>query len=85
MQISPCLGFTGGSAIKNLPAMQETWIQLLDWKDHLEEEIATYSSILAGKSHGQRSLVGYSPQGHKELDMAYWLNNNIVSMYTDSW
>ena len=28
----------------------------------------TCSSILPGKSHGQRSLVGYSPQGHKELD-----------------
>ena len=28
-------------------------------------EIATHSSILAWKSHGQRSLVGYSPQGCK--------------------
>ena len=26
--------------------------------------------ILPGKSHGQRSLTGHSPQGHKELDMA---------------
>ena len=25
--------------------------------------------LLPGKSHGQRSLVGYSPQGHKELEM----------------
>ena len=25
--------------------------------------------FLSGKSHGQRSLVGYSPWGHKELDM----------------
>ena len=28
----------------------------------------THSSILAGESHGQRSLAGYSPQGHKESD-----------------
>ena len=35
----------------------------------LEEEIATRSNILAGKFHGQRSLVGYNPQGHKQLDM----------------
>ena len=28
--------------------------------------LATYSSILAGKSHGQRSLAGYSPWGRKE-------------------
>ena len=30
--------------------------------------MATQSSILTQKSHGQRSLVGYSPQGHKESD-----------------
>ena len=30
--------------------------------------MATHSSTLAGKSHGQSSLVGYSPWGHKELD-----------------
>jgi len=29
--------------------------------------MATYSSILAGKSHGQRSLVGYSPWGLKRV------------------
>ena len=31
--------------------------------------MATHSSILARESHEQRSLVGYSPGGHKELDM----------------
>ena len=34
------------------------WVQSLDWEDPLEEEMETHSSILAGKSHGQRSLVG---------------------------
>ena len=34
----------------------------------LEKEMATHSSILAGKSHGQRSLAGYSPWGHQESD-----------------
>ena len=33
--------------IKNLPAMQETWVPSLVWKDLLEEEMATHSSILA--------------------------------------
>ena len=32
---------------KNPPAMQETWIQSLGWKDPLEEVMATHSSILA--------------------------------------
>ena len=31
--------------------------------------MATHSVFLPGKSHGQRSLVGYSPWGHKESDM----------------
>ena len=31
--------------------------------------MATHSSVLPGKSHGQRSLVGYSPWGCKESDM----------------
>ena len=33
--------------IKNLPAMQEAWVQSLGQKDPLEKEIATHSSILA--------------------------------------
>ena len=40
------------------------------WKDTLEKEKATHSSIFAWiKSHGQRSLVGYTPWGCKELSM----------------
>ena len=37
----------GGSVVKNLPAKQDTQVQSLGWKDALEEEIATHSSILA--------------------------------------
>jgi len=33
--------------VKNLPAKQETWVQSLGWEDPLEEEMATYSGILA--------------------------------------
>ena len=40
------------------------WVQ----EDPLEEEIATHSSFLPGDSHGQRSLAGYNPEGHKESD-----------------
>ena len=38
------------------------------WEDPLEKEMATHSSILTGKFHGQRNLAGYSPWDHKELD-----------------
>ena len=40
----------GGLAVKNPPAMQEPqemWVRSLGWEDHLEEEMATHSSILA--------------------------------------
>ena len=37
-------------------------------EDPLEEEMAPHSSILAWKSHGQRSLAGYSPRGCKHSD-----------------
>ena len=39
-------GFLGGSAVKNLPAMLETWVQSLGWKDPLEKEMATQYSCL---------------------------------------
>ena len=53
---------------KNLPGMQEMWVVSLHLEDLLEKETATLSSTLAWKSHGQRSLEGCSPQGHKEAD-----------------
>jgi len=33
--------------VKNLPEMQETWVQSLGWEDPLEKEMATHSSIVA--------------------------------------
>ena len=33
--------------VKNLPAMQETWVQSLGWEDPLEKEMATHSFVLA--------------------------------------
>ena len=48
----------GAQMVKNLPAMQETWVQSLDWEDPLEKGMATPPVFLPGESHGQRSLVG---------------------------
>ena len=58
--------------VKNLPSMQETWIQSLGWEDPLEEGMATHSSILVWKI--QRSLEGYGPQACKELVTTEWLS-----------
>ena len=38
---------TGGSAVMNLPAIQETWVRLLGREDPLEKVMATHSSIFA--------------------------------------
>ena len=40
-------GFTGGSVVKNLPALQETLVESLGQENPQEKEMATYSSILA--------------------------------------
>ena len=40
-------GFSGGSAEKNLPTMQEMQVRSLGWEDPLEKEMATHSSIIA--------------------------------------
>ena len=45
-----------------------TRIWSLGWEDSVEESMETHSSILASRRYGQRSLAGYSPQGHKESD-----------------
>ena len=47
--------------VKNLPSMQETWVQSLALEDPLKEEMATTPIFLPGEFHGQRSLAGYSP------------------------
>ena len=54
--------------VKNLPAVQETKVQSLGGEDPLEKGMAPTPVFLPGELHEQRSLVGYSPWGCKELD-----------------
>ena len=62
---------------KNLPAMQETWVQYLGWEDPLEKEMQSTPVFLPGEFHGQRSLAGYSPLGDKEVDMTEQLTLSL--------
>ena len=58
-------GFPGGSVVKNLPAMQETQVRSLGWKDSLEE-MAAFSGILAWRNPWTEELgEGYSPLSSK--------------------
>ena len=54
--------------VKNFPAKQETQVRSLGHEEPLEEEMAPTLVFLPGKSHGQRSLVGYSLWGHKRVE-----------------
>ena len=45
------------------------WVPSLGGADPLKKEMTAQSSILAEKSHGQRSLGAYSPWDCKELNM----------------
>ena len=42
---------------KNLPAMQETWVQSLGWEDPLEKEMETHSNILAWRTPWTEELI----------------------------
>ena len=57
--------------VKNLPVwqeVQETWLD--PWVGKIPCRRAWQPTLvfLPGESHGQKSLVGYSPRGHKESD-----------------
>ena len=56
-------------SVKNLPAVQETWIRSLGREDPLEKEMATHSSILAWKIPRTEEPGGLQSMGHKESGM----------------
>ena len=58
----------GDSDVKEPPVMWETWVESLGCEDPLEKGMATTPVFWPGEFHGQRSLTGYSPRGHKEWD-----------------
>ena len=70
--------------LKNPPAMQETWVQSMGWEDALEIGMATNSTPVfwPGEFHGQRSLAGYSPWSHKELDITDGLTHTHTHTHT---
>ena len=67
--------------VKSLPAVQETLILSLGQEDSLEKEMATHSSILAWRISQMGSLAGYSPWGHKELDMTDQLTHEVKNYF----
>ena len=56
--------------LKNLPAVQETWVQPLDWEDPLEKSMSTYSGVLAWRV----------PQTRRRHGMG---NKHVISSFSD--
>ena len=63
------MGFSGDSVIKNLPAMQETWVLSLSQEDPLEKKMATHSSILAWRIPGTEGPGRLQSMASQESDM----------------
>ena len=66
--------------VKNLHAMQETWVQFLGWEDLLETEMVTHSSILASEipfseEAGKLQSMGWQRVGHN------WATNTFTSLF----
>jgi len=68
--------------VKNLPASARdpdliSWVGKIPWRNKWQPTPV----FLPGKSCGQRSLVGYSPRGHKELDTTEYTHTQWYSYY----
>ena len=60
--------------VKNLLVMQKTRFRFLGWKNPLEKEWLPTVASLPREFHGQKSLEGYHPWGHKESDRGSQVN-----------
>ena len=55
-------------SVKNLPAVQKTWVRSLGWEDPLEKEMATHSSILAWRIPWTEEPGRLQSMGSQESD-----------------
>ena len=69
--------------LKNLPAMQETWVRSLGQEDPLEKGTATHTSIFAWRILWTEELVDYSPWSSKESDMTERLGTHTYMVYSE--
>ena len=53
--------------LKNLSAMQETWVRSLGWEDPLEKRMATHSSILAWRTAWTEESGGLQSTGSQRV------------------
>ena len=59
--------------------LQETWVQSLGWKDPLEEDMATHSTILAWEFPWTEEPGGLQSMGSQRVGYSCWLNSNNIN------
>ena len=82
------MGFPGGTSGKELICQCrrqkrhrfDPWVGKILWRRKWQPTPV----FLPWEFHGQRSLAGYSPWGHKESDTTWWLNSNNNTSSTQS-
>ena len=68
--------------VKNLPAMQETWVRSLGWDDAMDKEMATHSSILAWEIPWTEGLGGLQSMGSQRVGHEWGTNTyKVYSAY----
>ena len=70
--------------VKNLPAVQETWVQSLGQEDPLEKGMATYSSILTWRTPWREEPDGLQSMGSQRVDTTEQLTDTQIHMLKPS-
>ena len=83
-------GFPGGSVVKNLPAMQETWVWSWGWEDPLKKGMVNHSSILAWRIPWTEEPGGWQSMelqriGHNWATNTYVLSNRYLLISLTHW
>ena len=71
-------------SVKKLPAVQKTWVRSLGWKDPLEKEMATYSSILTWKISWTEEPGGLQSMGLQSIRYN-WATDAYLLMADSGW
>ena len=74
-------GFPGGSAVKNLPVKQETWVRSLGQEDPLEKGMATHSSILAWRIAWTEEPGGLQSMGSQRVRHDWATDTSTLYMF----
>ena len=73
-------GFPGGSVVKNLPAMQGTWVWSLGWEDPLQKGMTTHPSILAWKIPWTEESGGLQFLGSQKVK-CNWATTTLIAPF----